>query len=175
MDFPVCSLTWEKFQTKPNIITIFQDPVYLTYVECGIFLEMYGELLRTFDGSDMTSFIDFYFESSPLNNTIYIFRDEDAQLDFRDLAIELNLIPEIGEIMEGESKKEKAVRTQVSQPKVHAKKKVSTEEKVSNRTRQAQQTLDKLMAKLKEETDPRVRDSIEKKIEKTLKHLDKTV
>lgn len=168
MDFPICSLTWEKFQASPGIITIFQDPVYLTYVESSIFVEMYGMLLRTFDGSDMTSFIDFYFEPSPLNNTIYIFRDEDTQLDFRDLAIEFNLIPEIKEIMEGESKQEKIIRTQ-------PKKVITMEDKISNRTKQAQQTLDRLMNLLKEETDPRVRDNIEKKIDKTLKHLDKTV
>lgn len=130
---------------------------------------MYGELLQTFNGDDMSAFIDFYFEPSPLNNTMYIFRDENAKLDFRDLAVELNLIPEIKEIMEGESKKEKLARNQPKKIKIPNKTSVVN---VHHRSKQAETTLDKLMKRLKEETDPTVRANIEKKIESTLKHID---
>jgi len=88
-----CSLTWDKFQTtKAKTVSIFEDPVYSTYVTKDIFIEMYGACLETLDGDDETAFVDFYFEPSPLNNSIYIFRNEEAKLDFRDLAIESVLL-----------------------------------------------------------------------------------
>ena len=168
-----CSLTWDKFQTtKAKTVSIFEDPVYSTYVTKDIFIEMYGACLETLDGDDETAFVDFYFEPSPLNNSIYIFRNEEAKLDFRDLAIELGLIPEIREIMEGETKVAKAIRLA---PKQAVKAPVSSQTKVQHRTAQAQKTLDHLMQQLKEETDPRVRENLQRKIEKTLKHLDTSI
>jgi DNA-binding transcriptional MerR regulator len=165
--------------TKLQTITLFEDPVYSTYIDKDIFIDIYEKVLDTFDGGDMTSFIDFYFEPSPVNTTLYIFRDEDVKLDFRDFAIELGLIPEIKEIMEGESKKDKDNRS--SKPNNHMKQihikqnRVKQNNTKQTRTKQAQITFDKLMNKLKEETDPLIRSNIERKIQNTLKHINTSV
>jgi hypothetical protein len=161
---------------------MFEDPMYSTPVAKEIFVEIYGRCLETLDGEDEVSFVDFFFEPSPVNNTLYLFRNEDARLDFRDLAIELGLIPEVIEIMEGESKAEKAARKgaavsyKAENPKPKPKK---TEDNplpnVQFRTQQAQKTLERLMLKLKEETEPKVRESLERKIAQTLKYLDTSV
>lgn len=173
---PNCSLTWDLFvTTKLPTVSIFQDPVYSTYVPKEIFLDMYGQVLRTFTGEDDMDFIDFYFEPSPLNNGIYLFRNEDTKLDFREFAVELGLIPDITEIMEGESKLEKAARNMPKKTHKISKPVMPFENKMQHRTKQAQATLDKLMQRLKEETNPIMRANIEKKISSTLKHIDTSV
>lgn len=181
------SLTWIQFKTNSlSNIDIFEDPVYSTYIGREIFIDMYGKVLETLDGSDMSSYIDFYFELSPINNTIYLFKDEDAKLDFRDFAIELGLIPEIKEIMEGESKTDKEKRnfnrpsivtnTEIPPTKLSINKgKTQRSTIIRNKSKQAQITIDKLMTRLKTETDPAVRSNIERKIENTLKHIDTSV
>lgn len=181
------SLTWTTFlATKGKTAMIFEDPMYSTYVAKEIFFEIYEKCLETLDGEDETCFIDFFFEPSPLNNTLYLFRNEDTRLDFRDLAIDMGLIPEVVEILEGESKADKAARNKApvsykSVPKKPPKEKPAPKPEpnplinVQYRTQQAQKTLDRLMLNLKEETNPEVRDSLERKIAQTLKYLDTSV
>ncbi|CAH6418161.1 Hypothetical protein HVR_LOCUS36 [uncultured virus] len=104
------SITWESFQPELNKVDMFEDPVYESYIEKDQFLEIYFTILKALDGSDLSSYIDFYFQPSPINPSIYIFVDENAKLDFRDFAYEKGLIPEMKEIIESESRQEKLNR-----------------------------------------------------------------
>lgn len=168
------TLTWPIFQaTKINTIDTFEDPVYSAHVEKDIFIEMYGKVLEALDGEETSFFVDFYFEPSPVFTTAYIFRNEDAKIDFRDFAMELGLLPELVEIMEGESRKEKQRRQHSTRRKEEGR--PDPERRKQHRTKQAQVTLDRLMQKLKSETDPAMRVNIQRKIQSTLGHLDTSV
>lgn len=165
-------LTWN--QVKENWldkIDIIEDPIYSSYVETNIFIEMYGKLLDELDGSDSISFFSFYFEPSPLNNSIYLFKDEEVKQDFCEFARELKLIPELIEIMEGESTLDKEIRKQ-SELKY---KKIKCPQRASEkRSQQVLKTLDKLRQRLENETDPYIRSNIQKKITNTLRYIEKT-
>jgi hypothetical protein len=168
------SQTWLTFKTKNDISKLlFEDPVYSTYTDGDTFVSIYGQALETFDGLDECSYFDFYFELSPVNQTIYLFRDSDAKLDFRDLAIDLELIPKIQEIMEAETAEQKIKRNNCCQ-KQQQKKIITLETKQKHRQEQTLKTLDNLMKKLKLESDPIIRRKIEIKIKNMLNYLNKT-
>jgi hypothetical protein len=178
MEIETYSITWFEFkQNTLSRIDMFEDPVYSTYVDKNIFVEMYSTALETLDGGDMSSFVDFYFQSSPINNSIYIFRDENSKLDFMDIAIDCGLLPELEDIMAGETKQEKLQRThqapkQQQKPKLP---KIPKTDPISKRTQQCENTLKKLMQKLQKETNLGMRTKIQQKIEQTLKHVEKSV
>lgn len=178
MEFERYSITWLEFvQNLLSQIDMFEDPVYSTYVDKEIFIEMYSKALETLDGSDMSSFVDFYFQSSPINNSIYIFRDENSKLDFMDIAIDCGLLPELEDIMAGETKQEKLQRSH-QPPKQQQKRKLTKIPKsdpITKRTQQCENTIKKLMQRLQKETDLSMRTKIEQKIQQTLKHVDKSV
>lgn len=173
-------LTWNNFsRTMLNDVDMFEDPVYSTYVEREIFIDMYSKALETLDGGDMSSFVDFYFQSSPINQSIYIFRDENAKLDFMDIAIDCGLLPELEEVMAGETKLEKSHRNQQEttvrsnlKPK---NQKLFKNDPIHKRSEQCEKTIKKLMERLQKETDVQIRQKLEKKIKQTLKHVDKSV
>lgn len=174
------SITWIDFsENMLSKIDMFEDPVYSTYVEKDIFIDMYIKALETLDGSDMSSFIDFYFQSSPINSGIYIFKDENAKLDFMDIAIDCGLLPELEEVMAGETQTEKRLRNiRESQGTGNRPKHTKTKFPkcpISKRSQQCEKTLEKLMSKLQNETDLIVRQKLEQKIRQTLKHVETSV
>ena len=93
-----------------DLVECIEDPIYSFPVNKTCFFSTYETLLESLDGRDMSSFIDFFFEHSIVNKKILVFIDDDAKEDFRVLAEELKLIPELYEICEGESKDEKQER-----------------------------------------------------------------
>jgi hypothetical protein len=148
---------------------------------------MYEKVLQQFDGSDMTSYLDFFFVPSPLNRRIWTFVDDDARLDFRDSALEMGLIPSLNEVMEGEDKdrkierdrkekimmdNERAKNIQRSKNEKKQKNVDSKKGKIGKRLNTSQITIDRLMNRLKIETDPIVRENIQNKIERTLKIIE---
>lgn len=169
MEIENYSITWLNFkQTSLNSVDMFEDPVYSTFVDKDIFIEMYSKALDTLDGEDMSSFVDFYFQSSPINKCIYIFRDENAKLDFMDLAIDCGLLPELEEVMAGETKKEKYQREHKKQPKI------IKNDPLIKRTQQCEKTVKRLMERLQRETDVKMREKLQQKIAQTLKHVEKS-
>lgn len=96
-------LTWIQFNINVSShILLIDDPVTLGYLPKESFLETYLPLMQTFDGSDMESYVDLYFEISIMNPSILSFIDEDARSDFLDEAIDMKLIPPLTQIMVGE-------------------------------------------------------------------------
>lgn len=169
-----CNLTWTAFQLIKNSVHLIQDPICSSYIETDSFINLYGELLTTLDGSDMSSYLDFFFEKSPINTSIYMFIDEDAKEDFRDLAEEMNLIPKFKEVCEGESAQEKAKRIQKISTS-HKENNISPMEKNHKKINQMQKTLLELTKKIASSTDIEVIKRFQEKMRKIEEFLKKEV
>lgn len=183
------TLTWEDFCRKAHNIVLVEDPITSGYLALESFVETYEPLLKTLDGRDMSSFVDFFLHTSPLNKGVLMFVDDDAKLDFRDEAVEMNLIPPIKDIQAGEDADKAALRKEREQKETARKqnelrqskeqqrlrqakpKKASVDEKRRKMLMQAQASMDKLSATLTTETDPEQRLIIEAKIQKIAKIL----
>lgn len=163
-------ITWKTFDNSG--LEAVDDPIGSGHLSIQSFISIYGTLLETLDGRDMSSYVDFYFERSVCNSSLLVFVDENAKLDFRDEAILMGLIPEMKEIMEGEPATDKKTR----QNKDIQKQKLSkpTEswlEKQKKIVMSAQKSLDVLDQKLKQETDEGKKQKIQSKINKIIKIL----
>jgi len=189
-------ITWEFFsRSRLSEVLLFEDPLYSAYVEKETFLELYRPVLESLDGGDMCSYVDIYFAPSPLNPSLYLFVDEDARLDFRDYATELGLIPPLVEALEGESRQEKSRREAERKQKEEAEsrsreiqrrkaaekkaKGAKSEDKTriqtpAGRGQAAQVTLGRLLERLSQEESPAQRENIQRKIDKTLKYIQKS-
>ncbi len=153
-----------------NDFICIQDPVHQMYLDTENYFNVYGPLLETFDGADADSFIDLFFESSPVHCSILLFKDEESRLDFQYLAIQMKLIPPIQEICEGESKKQKNRRKHPKKPK----RVLTIKHHHQLRSEQMLKTLDKLGRQLENEGDPNIRKRINDKIQRLTKELEKT-
>lgn len=165
---------WKDLQADSYFET-FEDPVHSGCVDKIKFIDIYIEVLKTFDGSDMSSHVDFYFTSSVTNTTHLCFIDEDAKLDFFDYAVELGILPPLKEIQEGESKQEKESRKydeekfgrKEGQTKKSLKRvNVDRSEKEAKILEQKRKSLLNLQQKLDLETNVDKIKSLKKKIEK---------
>jgi len=161
-------ITWNNFDHSK--IELFRDPTWESYIPCEEFIQIYGRLLKTFDGSDMSSYVDFFFRPSPINKTIYEFIDEDARLDFRDMAEEMNLIPSMNEIMEGEDEVEKIKRKE--KEKIHPTKE---QRPATIKSEHIMKSIKKIIQMLDNETDPVMRQKLDEKLTRTLKLAENTV
>lgn len=174
------SITFQEYNWKR--VVCIQDPIYPAYLDTESFFKIYGDLLKTFDGSDDCSYVDFFLVVSPVDTRTLVFVDDDAREDFRELAEEMNLIPKLKEICEGESEKEKQERLKRSLDAIDhgkrgrdkqrnhegnkKKKELSLADKSALKTAQMQKTIDKLCHQLKGEADPEIRERINQKIQR---------
>ncbi len=173
------TIVWSRFDI--GSVTSVEDPISSGTMAIESFIQIYEPLLITLDGYDMSSYVDFFFERSPCNRCILMFVDENAKLDFRDAAIEMELIPPIIEIMVGESEDDKYQREQDAMLKKKAieKQKLlkslkATEtnaEKKKKMLMTAQKTLFDLDKKLLVETNVEKRKKLEQKIHTITKLL----
>lgn len=95
-----------------SFVTLVEDPIYSTPVDIEVYQDMYGQILDSLDGLDEESKVSFFFEISHVNQSTLVFRNDKSRLFFREEAEELNLIPKLVEVCEGESIEEKMKRTQ---------------------------------------------------------------
>ena len=108
------NLTWNTVKnTLLDDIDMFEDPVYSSYIEKDKFIEIYHDILVELDGGDPFHYFTSYFEPSPINNSIYLFVNDEMRKDFYEYSLELNLVLPMEEIFEGESAKEKAIRENI--------------------------------------------------------------
>ena len=154
-------ITWQTFDV--NQVEVFRDPTWECYIPRDEFIQIYGKLLETLDGGDMSSYVDFFFRPSPVNKTMYEFVDEDCRLDFREMAEEMKLIPSFKEVMEGEDETEKIKRN------LKEKTKIVTKPVILSQTERIQQTVSKITKRLENETEPAVIKQLEEKLARTLK------
>lgn len=94
-------ITWST-ALQDNSIKTIQDPVSFACVDKQAYHESYQDFLETLDGRDMISFVDFFFQKSPVNSTQLEFVDEDARLDFFDFLRDYDLIPEFDNLATGD-------------------------------------------------------------------------
>ena len=58
-----------------NHIKLVEDPIYQSPVDLQVYQDIYGPLLDTLDGLDEESKVRFFFETSPVNRSILLFRN----------------------------------------------------------------------------------------------------
>jgi hypothetical protein len=81
--------------------------------KCGVWCRVgvpAGDCLQALDGTDMSSYFDFFFETHPGRPTHWGFTDDDAREDFADWCRELGCLPSMVETHEGEDSAAKMLR-----------------------------------------------------------------
>jgi nucleoside diphosphate kinase len=143
------------FQTLPSLncawknitrhIVLVEDPVYSMPMELSQYIEIYGALLDTLDGDGEDSQVSHFYELSRVNTSILVFKNEDARIFFREEAEDMDLIPKLIEVCEGETKVEKMRRTQSENkikqaPKANIKKNKS-EDNIAGQPERSQEVI----------------------------------
>lgn len=106
------SITWAMALGLPRFAD-FEDPSGQGHVPKACFAKAFQPVLNELDGSDPSSFIDFFFCESPMREGLWEFVDEDARLDFFDYCQDLGCSPSLEEIQAGEDHRDKAARTRL--------------------------------------------------------------
>jgi len=104
------SLTWDVVRANTRLARTFEDPITGASIDVSEFFAVYGPVLRQLDGSDMSSYVDFFWLPSPIDITSWQFVDDDTRQDFLDWAVELECVPPMCEVQAGESQAELAAR-----------------------------------------------------------------
>jgi hypothetical protein len=149
-------------------IILIQDPIYFSYIDKDSFIEIYEKIIVSLDGEDDNCYIEDYFRRSPINNTLLLFLDDDVRKRFATNAMGMSLIPNLQEICEGESKKEKMKRIQVikQQNVVTTVKRcvLSSDDKETKIRLKMQKEIDKHRESLNNESNPVIISKLNKKI-----------
>lgn len=98
-----CKITWEMVISDYTIRSI-QEPVCEMMIEKDDFSNAYDLFLTTLDGSDMTSFVDFFWRRSPVDNSCLEFVDSDARMDIYEYLRDEKLIPDMDKVHSGDWK-----------------------------------------------------------------------
>lgn len=104
-----CSVTWILVMQDSTIRSI-QEPICEMLIDKEDFNQAYYDFLKTLDGRDMTSFVDFFWRRSPVDGTCLEFVDGDARMDIYDYLRDENLIPEMDDVHSGDWKYKKGVK-----------------------------------------------------------------
>ena len=158
--------TWSDLLATTDI-DAFEDPVYNSTIPWSTYLDTYGQVLRSLDGSDMTSHVNFFFRRCPLNKGILRFTDEDTKRDFYDEAKLAGIIPPLHEIHEGESEKEKLKRSSEEVIKPPNKAPIDLEKKRAKMQAQIEKTLQTLTRRLAQTQNSQEVHKLQQKIAKT--------
>lgn len=67
------------------------------------FLDTYGAMMESLDGTDPTCYVDFYFERCRVNSGLLRFQDQLLTADFYDACVEMGLAPPLSEVCTGEA------------------------------------------------------------------------
>lgn len=186
------NLTWNKV-LKDSSIEYIEHPLNAFLMPKEHFAIEFQLLLDEFDGTTASDYFDFYFCRCPLNRSSFKFRDDDTKEDFVDACIELNIIPSMKEILQGEMKEEqefrrakssedltndfKKLKSQEMSEKYHSEKNVKKhkEKEYKSKARQIQDTYHSLVNKLEKCTDENSRIKIEKKLTRVIQLMDHTI
>lgn len=104
------TVTWAHVEAHPRQFDSFEDPVTNSYVDTQQFRDAYGEALDSLDGSDLMSYVDYYFTETPMIQGTWVFKDDDVRQEFYELCVESGCMLSLKEIQEGETKTDKAAR-----------------------------------------------------------------
>ena len=92
-----CGVTWKLVMQDKSIRSI-QEPICEMMIEKDDFDDAYNKFLITLDGSDMTSFVDFFWRRSPIDCGSLEFVDKDARMDIYDYLKDENLVPDMEKV-----------------------------------------------------------------------------
>lgn len=152
------SLVWNNIIKHSDEYT-FECPITGSGIDTSEYHAVYGPFLETLDGRDLSSYVDFFFERSPINRYHWMFVDEDAKADFVDFCLEMKIIPELDLIKSGdlwlkkmnqrEIEREKEKQREEQKKKQKGKKKMTSGEKQEKIRQQCQISLENLENELK--------------------------
>lgn len=98
-----CHITWPMIMNDNSILSI-QEPISEMSVNKTEFQDAYNDFVKTLDGRDMTSYVDFFWRRSPVNSGLLEFIDKDARLDIYDYLRDMDLIPDMNKVHSGDWK-----------------------------------------------------------------------
>jgi len=186
------NLTWCKV-LKDNSIDSIEHPLSGCLMPKEQFSIEFSLLLEEFDGTTASDYFDFYFSRCPINKTSYKFRDDDTKEDFIDACIDLNIIPSMKEILQGEMKEDQEIRKTKSSEdlandfkrlksremseKYHSEKSIKKhkEKEYKSKAQQIQDTYHSLVNKLEKCKDEKSRIKIEEKLTRVIQLMDHTI
>jgi hypothetical protein len=108
--------TWCKFNQNGNpcitwniliqdkTVRVIQEPISEMLITKDEFMDAYNSFMETLDGRDMTSYIDFFWKRSPIDEGILEFVDQDSRLDIYDLLLDMDLVPDMDKVHSGDWK-----------------------------------------------------------------------
>jgi hypothetical protein len=182
------NLTWNKI-LKDSSIEYIEHPLNSFLMPKEQFAIEFELLLDEFDGTTASDYFDFYFCKCPLNQTSYKFRDEDTKEDFVEACIDLNIIPSMKEVLQGETNQEqdfrrakssedlnndfKKLKSKEMAKKFHSK---PTSEKIyKSKAQQIQDTFRDLVKRIDECEDETKKKSLEKKLTRVMQLMEHTM
>lgn len=171
------SVTWVRV-LRNSAVELIEHPVTGTAISKNEFAAEFGPVLEEMDGTTASDYFDFYFTRCDVCQVLWRFRDEDAQADFVDAAIEHKLLPSLKEYHAGETVLEKRQRVHAQQKK-EGKKRGGTgmrRRKARSKTEQLQQSFDALNKKLSDPTlSATLRQTTEAKLKRVIALMDQTM
>ena len=103
--------TWTQAVADGNRFASFEDPITGYMIMTSDFDKVYGDACRElFDGEECLMRVETFFEQNPIVQTTWMLRDDDAREDLYDIARDMNLIPAVDEIRQGETHEQKQRR-----------------------------------------------------------------
>ena len=102
-DINYCTITWTMVLQDISIKSI-QEPICEMFIDKEDFDDAYQKLMNTFDGRDLTSFVDFFWRRSPVDDSCLEFVDKDARLDIYEYLRDEKLIPDMDKVHSGDWK-----------------------------------------------------------------------
>ena len=178
-------LTWSRVYEDDSIDCI-EHPLSGCLMPKEQFANEFKLLLQEFDGTTSSDYFDFYFCKCPLYRQAYKFRDNDAKEDFLDACMDLNIIPTMKEILQGETKEDQAIRrakssedltndfkklkTKEMSEKYHAQTSIKHHKKqeYKSKAQQIQHTYETLMSKLETCDNPQDKKKLEDKLNRVI-------
>lgn len=182
------NLTWSKV-LKDNSIEYIEHPLNAFLMPKEQFAIEFQLLLDEFDGTTASDYFDFYFCRCPLNRASFKFKDDDCKEDFVDACIDLNIIPSMREVLQGENKEDqefrrakssedltndfKKLKSQEMAKKYNSK---PTSEKVyKSKAQQIQDSFNDLVKKIEECKEENKKKKLEEKLTRVMQLMEHTM
>ena len=111
-------VTWKQVLLA-NDITDMEDPVTGSEYCKHYYYKIYGKVLDELDGTDLMSYVSFFFERHPIRPYCLRFIGDNEKFDFMDWAIEFEILPPMEQIQTGEDDND--VKEKIEKEKKHKK------------------------------------------------------
>jgi hypothetical protein len=103
VDDGYCKVTWDLVMKDSSIKSI-QEPISEMMIGKLDFDDAYRQFMITLDGRDITSFVDFFWRRSAVDNSCLEFIDKDTRLDIYEYLKDEELVPDMEKVHSGDWK-----------------------------------------------------------------------